>query len=78
MQVCLEILAVRMMISGDATGGMAGKVAEAGAIASLGVPVIIARAGSSSGALACQHGPNVLDMFKETWRGTLITKEVGT
>lgn len=60
------------------TGGMAGKVAEAAAIARLGVPVIIARAGSLSGTLACQHGPNVLDLFKETWRGTLITKDSGT
>eukprot|EP00884_Botryococcus_braunii_P006400 jgi/Botrbrau1/15761/Bobra.4_1s0125.1 len=56
----------------DVTGGMAGKVAEAGAIAQLGIPVIIARAGSESGALACQHGSKVLQMFPDTWRGTVI------
>jgi hypothetical protein len=59
-----------------APGGMAGKVAEAGAIAQLGIPVIIAKAATDSGALACRHGPQVLDMFQETWRGTVIEQGV--
>ena len=41
----------------DTTGGMAMKIQEAAAIAVMGIPVIIAEAGSAAGAAACLHGP---------------------
>ncbi|GLC35509.1 hypothetical protein PLESTB_000199800 [Pleodorina starrii] len=41
----------------DVTGGIALKVEEAARVARLGVPVLIAQAGSEDGALACRLGP---------------------
>jgi hypothetical protein len=43
--------------SHDTTGGMAMKIQEAAAIAVMGIPVIVAEAGSAAGAAACLHGP---------------------
>ncbi|EFJ50261.1 hypothetical protein VOLCADRAFT_89200 [Volvox carteri f. nagariensis] len=45
----------------DVTGGIALKVEEAARVARLGVPVIIAKAGSEDGAAACRLGPQVAD-----------------
>jgi hypothetical protein len=53
---------------------MAGKIAEAARIAVLGIPVLIARAGSGSGTLACEHGPGVLDLPDVQWVGTIVQK----
>lgn len=53
---------------------MAGKVAEAARIAVLGVPVLIARAGSESATLACEHGLGVLDLPDLHWVGTIVQK----
>ncbi|GIL64526.1 hypothetical protein Vafri_18420 [Volvox africanus] len=43
----------------DVTGGIALKVEEAARVARLGVPVLIAQAGSEDGAAACRLGPLV-------------------
>lgn len=44
-------------VHGDTTGGMASKVEEAAAICRLGIPVVVAAAGSAAGAAACLTGP---------------------
>jgi isopentenyl phosphate kinase len=41
----------------DTTGGIAKKVEEAAVIARLGIPVVIAKAGSEAARLACSEGP---------------------
>ncbi|PNH07995.1 hypothetical protein TSOC_005496 [Tetrabaena socialis] len=52
---------VRMTVAAhDVTGGIALKVEEAAAVARLGIPVLIAEAGSEDGAEACRLGPAVL------------------
>lgn len=54
-------------------GGIAAKVEEAAAVARMGVPVVIAEAGTHSGALACRLGPGVLQLGAEQqWRGTVV------
>lgn len=61
-------------------GGISLKVAEAAAVALMGVPVLIARAGSAAGAEACRRGPGVLGEGQGDgdggWRGTLVVAEV--
>uniref|UniRef100_A0A383VWQ2 Isopentenyl phosphate kinase n=1 Tax=Tetradesmus obliquus TaxID=3088 RepID=A0A383VWQ2_TETOB len=44
--------------SHDTTGGIAAKVAEAAGVVLGGCPVVIAQAGTASGAAAVLHGPN--------------------
>jgi hypothetical protein len=41
----------------DTTGGIAKKVEEAAVIARLGIPVVIAKAGTAAAELACAQGP---------------------
>ncbi|PNW73963.1 hypothetical protein CHLRE_13g579800v5 [Chlamydomonas reinhardtii] len=51
---------VRMSVDAhDATGGIALKVEEAAAVARMGIPVLIAQAGSEHGDAACRLGPQV-------------------
>lgn len=56
--------------SGDVTGGIAAKVAEAAAIAITGIPVLIAQAGTASALGAMQLGAEVLQ--DAAWEGTAI------
>ncbi|KAG2438867.1 hypothetical protein HYH02_010665 [Chlamydomonas schloesseri] len=80
---------VRMSVDAhDATGGIALKVEEAAAVARLGIPVVIAQAGSEDGDAACRLGPQVALQAAGTaaaaaaagaagggWRGTLVVLE---
>ncbi|KAG2443620.1 hypothetical protein HXX76_001970 [Chlamydomonas incerta] len=78
---------VRMSVDAhDATGGIALKVEEAAAVARLGIPVIIAQAGSDDGDVACRLGPQVAQAAAAggggddatgapVWRGTLVVLE---
>ncbi|KXZ47256.1 hypothetical protein GPECTOR_36g11 [Gonium pectorale] len=53
---------IRMTVDAhDVTGGIALKVEEAARVARLGVPVLIAQAGSDDGDAACRLGPKVAD-----------------
>ncbi|KAG2483069.1 hypothetical protein HYH03_018052 [Edaphochlamys debaryana] len=55
----------------DVTGGIALKVEEAAAVARLGIPVLIAQAGSAEGAEALARGAGV----GRGWRGTRVEPE---
>eukprot|EP00897_Mesotaenium_endlicherianum_P008030 jgi/Mesen1/7255/ME000373S06320 len=54
----------------DTTGGMSAKIAEAAAIASLGVPVAIAKAGTEDALLALQG--RIFGRHNAQWNGTLV------
>lgn len=54
----------------DVTGGIGKKVEEAAAIAKLGIPVLIAKAGTASGHAACMHGPWVSSAWRQQMCGT--------
>lgn len=63
----------------DTTGGIAAKVAEAAAIAMLGVDVLIAQAGSQDGARACSQGAALFAGAangggSSGWRGTWVRR----
>ena len=58
----------------DTTGGMAGKVAEAVAVAAGGIPVVIAEAGTEDGRLAMFMHPRDLrqQQGRGEWKGTIV------
>ncbi|KAF8069709.1 DCI1 [Scenedesmus sp. PABB004] len=60
----------------DVSGGIAKKVAEAAAVAAAGCPVVIAQAGSPSGAAALLHGPAAF-VGDGALRGTVIALAAG-
>jgi isopentenyl phosphate kinase len=53
----------------DTTGGIATKVAEAAGVVLAGCPVVIAQAGTASGAAAVLHGPDVFGTSSDAAAG---------
>ncbi|CAG9463018.1 unnamed protein product [Pedinophyceae sp. YPF-701] len=58
----------------DVSGGIAGKVAEAAAMARAGTPVMIARWGTEAAEVALMGGPDATEAAGDAWVGTAVLR----